>query len=324
MTKQAAGEAPLLTVHTLAYNQAPYIRKCLEGIVLQRTNFKFEAIVHDDASTDGTADIIREYAERYPDIIRPIIETENQFSKPGAPIVGIMRREMRGKYVAYCEGDDYWTDPLKLQKQVDILESRPEVTMVYTSFDVVGFDDKPLSHWVYDYERRVSRSGDILPLLLHTQYLQTVTVCIRRDIVYGGIALGSPNEVDYARYLAAAVQGPCVYLPEATCSYRSHAGGATFSGVMPLARLFAEARLYYCRQLFEGNVAYKRSWWMMTRVRFAFVVSALKKRRPFKKEYFQLIRSHTSLWTLVPAALVYKPLFTLYRLVLRAFGRKIR
>ena len=120
-------EQPLMvTIRCLTYNHEPYIRQCLEGFVMQKTNFRFEAIVHDDASTDGTAAIIREYAEKYPDIIKPIYETENQYSKHDGSLRRIMDAHTHGKYVAVCEGDDYWIDPLKLQKQVDFLEGNPD------------------------------------------------------------------------------------------------------------------------------------------------------------------------------------------------------
>lgn len=122
---------PLVTIQCLIYNHEPYIRQCLEGFVMQKTNFRFEAVVHDDASTDGTANIIREYAEKYPDIIKPIYETENQYSKHDGSLSRIMDEHTHGKYIAFCEGDDYWTDPLKLQKQVDFLESHPEYSMCF-------------------------------------------------------------------------------------------------------------------------------------------------------------------------------------------------
>lgn len=120
----------MVTIRCITFNQAPYIRQCLDGFVMQKTNFRFEAIVHDDASTDGTADIVREYSEKYPDIIRPIIETENQFTIGGFQQINKMIDPLiRGKYLADCEGDDYWIDPLKLQKQVDYMESHPQCTM---------------------------------------------------------------------------------------------------------------------------------------------------------------------------------------------------
>lgn len=123
-------ELPLVTIHCLTYNHEPYICQCLEGVVMQKTNFKFEAIVHDDASTDKTVEIIRRFAEKYPEIIKPIYETENQYSKGAESLSRIINEHTHGKYVAICEGDDYWIDSLKLQKQVDFLESNPDYGIV--------------------------------------------------------------------------------------------------------------------------------------------------------------------------------------------------
>lgn len=122
---------PLVSIRCMVYNHEPYLRQCLDGFVMQQTTFPFEAIVHDDASTDGSAAIIREYAEKYPDIIKPIYETENQYSKNNGSIGRIISATMNpnSKYIAVCEGDDYWTDPNKLQVQVDFLESHPDYFM---------------------------------------------------------------------------------------------------------------------------------------------------------------------------------------------------
>lgn len=132
MTEQCSKEPLMVTIRCITYNHEPYIRQCLEGFVMQKTNFRFEAIVHDDASTDGTADIIREFADKYPDIIKPIFETENQYSKHDGSIRRIMDAHTHGKYVAICEGDDYWIDPLKLQKQVDFLDTHKNYGLVFT------------------------------------------------------------------------------------------------------------------------------------------------------------------------------------------------
>ena len=132
--KEKDTEALMVTVRCTAYNHESYIQQCLEGFVIQKTNFRFEVIVHDDASTDGTVTIIQEYAEKYPNIIKPIFETENQYSKRDGSLARIMDEHTHGKYVAFCEGDDYWVDPLKLQKQVDFLETHPEYGMVHTNF----------------------------------------------------------------------------------------------------------------------------------------------------------------------------------------------
>lgn len=122
---------PLVSIRCLVYNHGPYLRQCLDGFVMQKTDFAFEAIVHDDASTDNSAAIIREYAEKYPDIIKPIYESENQYRK--GTIGKIMDHAVSpsSKYIAICEGDDYWTDSLKLQKQVDYLERHPKCGLVW-------------------------------------------------------------------------------------------------------------------------------------------------------------------------------------------------
>ena len=125
---------PLVAIRCITYNHGSYIRDALDGFVMQQTDFSFVAIVHDDASTDNTAAIIREYASRYPDIILPIYETENQYSKHDGSLRRIMNNACAAtgaKYIALCEGDDYWTDPLKLQKQVDFLESHPDYSLCF-------------------------------------------------------------------------------------------------------------------------------------------------------------------------------------------------
>lgn len=110
----------LVSISCITYNHEPYIRECLDGFIMQKTDFAFEVLIHDDASTDKTADIIREYEAKFPNLIKPIYQTENQFSKKvGSINAKFNYPRAKGKYIALCEGDDYWTDPLKLQKQVD-------------------------------------------------------------------------------------------------------------------------------------------------------------------------------------------------------------
>lgn len=115
----------MVSILCTAYNHEKYIRQCLDGFVMQKTNFKFEVIVHDDASTDNTANIIREYEEKYPEIIKSICQKENQYSKRVSITKNFTLPKASGKYIAICEGDDFWTDKYKLQKQVDTLENNP-------------------------------------------------------------------------------------------------------------------------------------------------------------------------------------------------------
>jgi glycosyltransferase involved in cell wall biosynthesis len=126
----------MVSISCITYNHEVYIRDAIEGFLSQKTTFPIEILIHDDASTDKTANIIREYELKYPDIIRPIYETENQWSKGirGSAVFNFPRA--KGKYIALCEGDDYWTDPLKLQKQVNILEINPSYAIcIHESLD---------------------------------------------------------------------------------------------------------------------------------------------------------------------------------------------
>lgn len=119
-----------VSVYCCTYNHEKYIRDALEGFFMQKTDFDWKLVIHDDASTDGTQDIIREYIDKYPERIVSILQTENQYSQ-GIDINKIMSKYLKGKYIATCEGDDYWTDPYKLQKQYDFLQQNPEFSGCY-------------------------------------------------------------------------------------------------------------------------------------------------------------------------------------------------
>lgn len=122
---------------------------------MQKSNFRYEAVVHDDASNDGTANIIREYAEMYPDIIKPIYESQNVYSQKGfAGIFEVLRPFLKGKYVAFCEGDDFWTDEKKLQKQVDFMDNHSDIVLTCHRYNVLFQESsrsKVESNYVFDH-----------------------------------------------------------------------------------------------------------------------------------------------------------------------------
>ena len=212
-------EKPLVVIHCLAYNHESFIRECLDGFIMQKTSFPFVAIVHDDASIDKTADIIREYADKYPEIIKPIYESENQYSK------GLHRQIMESaiarynpKYIAFCEGDDYWIDAYKLQKQVNFLEEHPDYGFSYTN--AKGFDQSKNSF--YDMKLR-GFSGMLYDSKLKNDIdMWTLTFLCRAELFFSRPKL-DPNKVfcgDRLMFFHICRLSKGFYLPEETSVYR--------------------------------------------------------------------------------------------------------
>jgi glycosyltransferase involved in cell wall biosynthesis len=135
----AADAPPLVSVAVTTYNHELYIAHCLESILRQKTDFPIEVIIRDDASLDRTAAIIRAYAEKFPQIIKPIYETENQHSL-GRKFRPLFHTMAKGRFLAGCDGDDFWTDPLKLVKQTRFLEASPEYVLSF--HDAMHIDAK--------------------------------------------------------------------------------------------------------------------------------------------------------------------------------------
>lgn len=146
----------MVTVLCTVYNHEKYLRKCLDGFVMQKTDFKFEVIVHDDASTDHSADIIREYTEKYPLIFFPIYQSENQYSKGVFIARDFLLPEIKGKYVARCEGDDYWCNENKLQLQYEAMEKHPECHICLHKVQGIYENGKEKAIW---YPARLLKTG---------------------------------------------------------------------------------------------------------------------------------------------------------------------
>lgn len=126
---------PVVSVHMITYNHEPYIREAIEGVMMQKTDFEFELVIGEDCSTDRTREICFEYQKKYPDKIRVLWWHKNSYKFPH-PAGGNSRRNLahcRGEFIAICEGDDYWIDPLKLQKQVDVMRKYPNVGLCFTN-----------------------------------------------------------------------------------------------------------------------------------------------------------------------------------------------
>jgi len=216
---------PFVSIVCLAYNHESFIRDAIEGFLLQKTSFPVEILIHDDASVDKTADIIREYEARFPNLIKPIYQTENQYSQGNRP-GRINRMRAKGKYVALCEGDDYWTDPLKLQKQVDFLERNEEYSMACTNFSMVDENRDLIKKW--GWEDGGKREYIDQETILGRFTPQTLTVLLRRDYLNKVDPLldeyDFPNG-DVALFSAITGYGPCYFLNEITGCYRLNMNG---------------------------------------------------------------------------------------------------
>ncbi|MBE7053779.1 MAG: glycosyltransferase family 2 protein [Ruminococcaceae bacterium] len=202
-----------------AYNQETYIRDALEGFVMQKTNFKFEVLVHDDASTDKTADIIREYEAKYPDLIKPIYQTENQYSKGTGEVSKLQYERAKGKYIAICEGDDYWTDPMKLQKQYDALEAHPEVDICTHKAETVKADTKEHIEYLEPADKdTVIPVGQVIKG--GGGYVATNSIMYRSDINLNMPEFRKIRKYDYSLQIHGSLRGGMLYLNECMSVYR--------------------------------------------------------------------------------------------------------
>jgi glycosyltransferase involved in cell wall biosynthesis len=175
---------PMVSCRVSTYQHAPYIRQCLDGILMQKTNFLFEIVIGEDESSDGTTEICLEYAKKYPDIIRLFLhKRENNILIDGNPSAKFQstytRYKLRGKYQAICEGDDYWTDPYKLQKQVDFLEENPEYGMVHSE----------LGHYYYRTGKYVERHWETSGVTKQSGDIYESLIIGRESMVYFCTAL---------------------------------------------------------------------------------------------------------------------------------------
>lgn len=216
-------KSPKIVVRCLTFNHEKYIREALEGFIIQKTQFPFIVIVHDDASTDNTADIIREYAQKYPDIIFPILEKENQYSKnPGN--IGKLLNEIvsstGAEYVALCEGDDYWIDPLKIQKQVTILDQNPDIGLCYTGFDIKFEKSKKFIHDPFNTQPEIYSSNykDVKNFILKRGYVAPPSWMARTKLWKDNL----PSSLDgtFVRFADFLHSSKVFYLPDVTAVYR--------------------------------------------------------------------------------------------------------
>lgn len=218
----------MVSVICATYNHEKFIAKAIDGFLMQKTNFKYEVVIHDDASTDRTVEIIKEYQKKYPDIIKPIFEEENQYSK-GVSVTKITSLQANGKYVAICEGDDYWTDPNKLQMQVDFLENNSDYSYTFHNACIVWEDGSmykeyflpvsaPLKAMAWENKSRTYSVNDIIEL----GFIPAASVVTyKKHLDNREFFCENPVCGDLPLRLYMALQGKAYYINKVMSAYRT-------------------------------------------------------------------------------------------------------
>lgn len=215
----------MVSVVCTVFNHERYIRQCLDSLVSQKTDFKYEILIHDDASTDKSAVIIEEYAERYPDKIILVLQKENQYSQ-GINPTNILLERAKGKYIAICEGDDFWTSEEKLQRQVDFMEVNPEYSLcvhaAYYAHENGKIDTKSFFK-AYETGKTVDTDE-----ILKGWRFATNSILYRRD-VRKSLDIpyrGKCENGDFALLVYLSLQGKVYYMPECMSAYRVSSVGS--------------------------------------------------------------------------------------------------
>jgi glycosyltransferase involved in cell wall biosynthesis len=243
----------LLSICCITYNHENYISQAIEGFLAQKTSFNFEIIIHDDASTDATASIVKKYEQEHPNLIKAIYQTENQYSKGIKPWPNFVFPIARGKYIALCEGDDYWTDPYKLQKQVDYLEANPEYNLTCHRYQTYNETTKTLTE---DGNEVCFTAGNEDGLTFDALYIfrrwisKTLTVVFRNDHNYSSLL----SQYQYARdvhlFYHILKNGKGFFFPFIGGVYRVHDGGV-FSASSQMDKLTKGSLIF--REIAEKN-----------------------------------------------------------------------
>ncbi len=232
--------SPKVTIFCPTYNHVNFIAECIEGILNQCVSFPAELIIHDDASDDGTREVIEGYRTNFPNVVKVVQQPVNLWPRTPKVLARVMEEFCRGKYVIICEGDDYWTDDYKLEKQVALLEQRPEYSACAHSYTVIGTTSGG------EVVHNPNGTSEVaLPDLLIHNSLSTSSVLVKRDNFRAVL----PPELDgcligdWPRWVFAAANGPLYWIPEVMSVYRIHEA-SSWSSMMRLEQIVHVIRLF--------------------------------------------------------------------------------
>lgn len=214
---------PLVTIICLTYNHEAYIADALESFVMQEAPFGLEVLVHDDASTDSTAAVIREYAERYPSVIRPVFQEKNLYSQGISITRDVLYPMARGKYLAFCEGDDYWTDRRKLAKQVASLEAHPEC-------DICAHASAVTKNGEFKAYNAAAAGNKLIPvekvIIGGGNFVETSSILCRAETCMRRTPFRDVLVNDYTLQIQGALRGGMIWLADCMSVYRKELPGS--------------------------------------------------------------------------------------------------
>lgn len=222
-------DQPVVSICCITYNHEHYIEDALEGFLTQETDFPFEILIHDDASTDRTADIIREYEAKYPRLIKPIYQTENQYSKGLKMNTTFNFPRAKGEYIALCEGDDYWLSPFKLKKQKEFMENNKNFSFC---FHPVKEIDETVKYTVYNAYTPISKSVVNGKDVILNHFIPTLSLFFRKNLIINYLKYFNNEKIissDILLEIILIFQGYGYNFKEKIGVYRHHDGGITKS-----------------------------------------------------------------------------------------------
>lgn len=299
-------------VRCATFNHAHYITQTMDGFCMQQTNFPFICVIIDDASKDGEQQAIMQYLHDHFEIentyetadyqltevkhlenpnchFAVFLLKQNHYSQGKSPLAYADRWRNEAQYIAHCEGDDYWTDSQKLQRQADILDSHPEAMMVYTGYHCVGAEGEPVRRpLVESFQQRSHSGNNLLTLLRHGNYVMTLTTMYRREVLRTEYFRNCPHSLDFGLTMAAALMGDFIWIPEVTGCYRSLQSGMVKSGLQEGLQKVQEIYRYYARLILSGQC---KPLSQLERIRITTLIlrrALQKKDHQLKKEVLRI------------------------------------
>lgn len=243
---------PLVSIRCKTYMHEKFIQEAIEGFLMQKTSFRVEVLIHDDASLDNTANIVRKYEKNHPQLIKATYQVENQYKKKPKTDKYIEPHSIKGKYVAVCEGDDCWTDPLKLETQICFLENNPNHTMSCGGFVETNTNDPQQNRTVLKTSIKGGKNGFSFSLreMEKTWLVQTLTVVYRRSAVKDLDRSIYKYRRDVHLFYHLIKKGKGFYHAKVFGKYNLHPGGV-YSPTSHAERLHYHFKLY--QELYEIN-----------------------------------------------------------------------